>query len=525
MSDGEAEGGSQGRGVEGRRGEQRSLFRNTAAQSAPIVVSFGLSFILAPVMLSQLGLAQFGVWAVTGALAQYAKLLDLGITRSLARFIALYDAEDDRGAIEESLAIGVAAVTAIGVVVFAAAFVAAPILHDSLGVLSTDEMRVVLLCSVGILISALLVSVINAVPVGLRQMEAPNLALVVAGIVNFAGSLVVLILSTKLTDYALVQAGAAVVGIFLAVIALVWTWRRPYLRRPQLGRAREIVSFGLKSQLVTVAELVNVQTDKVIIAAMLGPTTAGAYEIANRVVQGVLAFGTMTLSALIPTATAEIVERGRTVIEEFYSRYTQRTLSIALPLFGALCVSCPFLLVAWLGERPPETDQIVVLLSLAFSCSLTTGVAMTLVMSDGHPGLVAQTAFLVVVLNVSSTLIVAPIWGLWGVLIATVCAEIVASAVFLFRFHRRYGFGWRDFRVAVGPPAMLSLLVAVPFAAIYVIGVDIPDSRLPALLGAIATGGVYAVACWLLGSRLKMLPEKLSTGFIRAKLSGRARPA
>lgn len=510
---------------EPRRGPQRSLFRNTAAQSAPTAVSFGLSFVLAPIMLSRLGLAQFGVWAVTGALAQYARLLDFGVTRSLARFVALYDAQGDRGAIEEALAIGVAAVAAIGAVILAVAVLAAPVLHDSLGVLSSGEMRVVLLCSVGILISALLIDVINAVPVGLRQMDAPNLALVVAGIVNFAGSVVVLVLSTKLTDYALVQVGAAAVGILLALSALAWTWRRPYLRRPNRGRAREIVSFGLKSQLVTVAELVNVQTDKVIIAAMLGPTTAGAYEIANRVVQGVLAFGTMTLSALIPTATAEIVERGRAVIEEFYARYTQRTLSIALPLFGALCVSCPFLLVAWLGERPPETDQIVVLLSVAFSCSLTTGVAMTLVMSDGHPGLVAQTAFLVVVLNVSSTLIVAPIFGLWGVLVATVVAEVTASSVFLYRFHRRYGFGWRDFRIAVGPPAILTLLVALPFAAVYLLGVQIPDSRLPALLGALATGGVYAVACWLLGSWLKMLPEKLRAGFIRAKLSGRARPA
>jgi O-antigen/teichoic acid export membrane protein len=505
--------------------EQRSLFRNTAAQSAPTVVSFGLSFILAPLMLSRLGLAQFGVWAVTGALAQYARLLDFGVTRSLARFVALYDAEGDRGAIEEALAIGVAAVAVIGAVILVAAVALAPLVQDSLGVLDTDEMRIVLLCSVGVLVSALMVDVINAVPVGLRQMDAPNLALVLAGIVNFVGSAVVLILSTELTHYALVQLGAALVGIVLAMIALLWSWRRPFLRRPNRGRAREIVSFGLKSQLVTVAELVNVQTDKVIIAAMLGPTTAGAYEIANRVVQGVLAFGTMTLSALIPTATAEIVARGRGVIEEFYSGYTQRSLSIALPMFGALCVSCPFLLVAWLGERPPETDQIVVLLSLAFATSLTTGVAMTLVMSDGHPGLVAQTALLVVVLNVSSTLIVAPIFGLWGVLIATVAAELIASTVFMVRFHRRYGFGWRDFRVAVGPPLVLTLVVALPFAAIYLIGVDIPDSRLPALLGALATGGVYAVTCWLIGSRLKMLPEKLRAGFIRSKLTGRARPA
>lgn len=501
------------------------LFRNTLFQSAPTFVGFGLSFVLAPIMLSRLGLAQFGVWAVTGALAQYARLFDFGITRSLARFVALFDARDDRHGIEESLAVGLAAVAALGVLMLIAAALAAPLLSDVLGVLDTAEMRVVALSSVGILIAALLIDVINAVPIGLRQMGPPNASLVLGAVVNFVASVVVLTQSTALTDYAVVNAGASVVAVFFALAALIKVWRGPYLRRPNRRRAREIIGFGLKSQAITAAELVNVQTDKVIIAAMLGPKTAGAYEIANRVVQGVLAFGTITLSAMIPTATAEIVERGRQVVEEFYARYTRSSLSIALPMFGALCVSCPFLLVAWLGERPPETDQIVILLALAFSASLTTGVAMTLVMADGHPGLVAQTALLVVVLNVTSTLAVAPIFGLWGVLIATVAAEVTASAVFLVRFHRRYGFGWRDFRHAVGPPAILTLVVAIPYAAVYLVGVPIPDTRLPALAGALATGGTYGVVCWLAASSLGMLPEKLSYGWLRAKLGARGRLA
>jgi O-antigen/teichoic acid export membrane protein len=503
------------------RKKDRGLFRNTASQSAPTVAIFGLSFILAPIMLSRLGLAQFGVWAVTGALAQYARLFDFGVTRSLARFVALYDARDDRRGIEEALAVGIGAVIAVGVPVVVAAVLVAPLLSENLGVLNTAEMRIVLLSSVGILITALLSDVINAVPVGLRQMGPPNLAATVGGVINFVASVVALYLSPHLPVYAVVNFGAAVVAVALAVISLVWVWPGPYFSRPNRGRAREIVGFGLKSQMITVAELVNVQTDKLIIAAMLGPRTAGAYEIGNRVVQGVLAFGTMTLSALIPTATAEIVERGKGVIEEFYSLYTQRSLSIALPLFGGLCVSCPFLLVAWLGQSPPETSQIVVLLSVAFSTSLTTGVAMTLVMSDGSPGLVAQTAFLVVVLNVVSTLAVAPIFGLWGVLIATVGAEITASGIFLYRFHRRYGFAWRDFRKAVGPPAMLTVLVAIPFAALYLVGIDVPTTRAPALLGAVATGGTYGMICWVAGSRLRMLPEKLRVDFVRAKLASR----
>lgn len=505
--------------------EKRSLFRNTAAQSAPTIAVFAFSILLAPLMLSRLGLAQFGVWAVTGAIAQYARLFDFGVTRSLARFVALYDAEGDRRGIEESIGVGIAAVAVLALVTLAGAVVAAPLLSDGLGVLDTEEMRIVLLSSVGILLCNLLADVINAVPVGLRQMGPPNLAATVGSVVNFVASVIVLLLSTSLPVYAVVNLGATAVALLLAIVALFYVWSRPFLGRPNRRRARTILSFGLKSQMITAAELVNVQTDKLIIAAMLGPRVAGAYEIANRVVQGVLAFGTMTLSALIPTATAEIVERGKQVIEEFYSRYTQRSLAIALPLFGVLCVSCPFLLVAWLGQLPPDTEQIVVLLSFAFAASLTTGVAMTLVMADGDPGLVAQTAVLVVVLNVGSTLIVAPIFGLWGVLIATCAAEITASSVFLVRFHRRYGFGWRDFARAVGPPAALTLLAAVPFALVYAAGVEVPSERGPALLGVLATGGPYAVFCWAVGSRLGMLPEKLSAGWLGAKLAARWRPA
>src|ERR1700741_5516174 len=65
------------------------LFRNTLAQSASVAVGYLFSFLLAPIMIARLGLDSFGVWAVTGAFATYAGLLDLGIGRSLARFIAV----------------------------------------------------------------------------------------------------------------------------------------------------------------------------------------------------------------------------------------------------------------------------------------------------------------------------------------------------------------------------------------------------------------------------------------------------
>lgn len=492
--------------------ETRRLFRNTAAQSAPVVTAFVFSFVLAPIMLSRLGLAQFGVWAVTGALAQYARLLDLGITNSLSRFVALYEANDDRRAIEQTVAIGLLAASVVGAAVLAAAALMAPLVSDLIGVLDAGEMRVVLLSSAGIAVANLFVAVLSAVPVGLRRMGPPNVAMTAGYTTNFVASVAALVLSTELTTYALANLGAALVGLLLTAISLAYVWSAPFVGRPSLGRAREIVSFGLKSQTVTLANLVNVQTDKLIIAAMLGPRVAGAYEIGNRIVQGIVSLGLLTLSALIPTATADLVKRGKGVIAEYFGRYTVRSLAIALPMFGAVCVSAPYLLVAWLGEIPPDSVQIIVLLSVAFAVTMATGVAMTLTMSDGRPGLVAQTAIIVVTLNLAGTIVAAPIFGLWGVLIATVAAEIVASVIFLFRFNRLYGLGARVLADGVVRPTAVAVLAALPFGLWYLLGADLPDERGPAAIGLLATGGVYALVCWVVEGRLGLLPERLRLG-------------
>src|SRR5712672_3456575 len=140
--------------------ETKNLFRNTAAQSLPIATTSLFGLILAPIMLSRFGLAQFGVWAVTGALAQYARLLDLGITNSLSRFVALYDAEGDRRAIEETIGIGLIASCAVGVVMIAAAVAAAPLVSDVVGVLDTGEMRLVLVSAAGVSVAYLLSAVL-----------------------------------------------------------------------------------------------------------------------------------------------------------------------------------------------------------------------------------------------------------------------------------------------------------------------------------------------------------------------------
>ena len=125
---------------------------------------------------------------------------------------------------------------------------------------------------------------------------------------------------------------------------------------PSTALLKEVVSFSIKNQVAWFADLINLQTDKLIIALMIDVHAAAVYEIGSRVVAAVRSSAILSVSAIIPTATSRIVDEGREAIGGMYRRYTPRTCATAFPLFMVASVSAPFLLVAWLGSVP-ETQS------------------------------------------------------------------------------------------------------------------------------------------------------------------------
>ncbi len=488
------------------------IFRNSVAQTAALVTGYVFSFILAPIMLWRLGLAQFGVWAVTGAVATYAALIDLGITRALERFVAFHHARGDRRAVEQCFGLGLVVVTIMAVLVCPAVVLAAPWVTHLLGdVLTPAEMRIVMLASASILILGAYRAVMRAVPHGMQRMVEPSFALIAGNIINFAFSLVALAISRDLVVYALANVAAAAVSLIPMAVALRLTWSPVRARVPSKAIVSEVLAFSLKSQVAWIGDLVNNQTDKLIIAVLIDVRAAGAYEIANRVVVALKAVAIMSISALTAASTAMIATEGRRGIADFYRRYTPRAMSVALPLLFFAAVSSPVLMTAWLGDVPASSLLVVVVLTLANAASLTTEVAKVITMGDGRAGEVAQVAVIVVILNIMLTVLLAPLFGILGVVGATALAIVGGSTVFLIRFHRFYGVAGRAYATAVGVPAALACLAAAPVLLFWLLFAGAaPDERLPAFALAAAFFAVYVAVYWPLATRLGILPERLN---------------
>jgi O-antigen/teichoic acid export membrane protein len=493
------------------------LFKNTAAQSADLLTAYVFSLLVAPLMLHRLGLDLFGVWAVTGALATYAGLLDLGITRSLARFIALYDVAGDRAAIRECVGLGLVAVTAMAAVGAIAATVTPPLFASALESISTEDLRRVLLCSVAIFCFTAYRRVLNSVDIGLRRMVPPNVANVFTNVVNFAFSVTALLVDPDLVTYAAANALSYLIGIGAALVGVRHVWGSVPVKWPSRDRARQIVSFGARTQLHAVADLVNLQTDKLIIAFVVGVRAAASYEIGARVVMAARSVGLLAISAMIPTIAAHIAQHGRATLRQLYRRYTTLTVGLSYPVLGLTCVTAPFLLHAWLNEVPPDATGVVVLLTAAYLLPLAAEAAMNVAVGDGRPGLVSSNSIVTAAVNVALTAALAPLLGFWGVLAGTVLALSAGSLVFVVRFLRTYGLPFRDHLAAVGPPAALALgLTAALIPVGVLLGWD-TVSRLRSAAVVVSCVAVYTIVYWPLAGRLGFLPEKLTLPVLRRR--------
>jgi O-antigen/teichoic acid export membrane protein len=485
--------------------EGYSLVRNTFAQSGPLMLGYFYSFAAAPIIVAGLGLRQFGIWALTGALAQYGSLLDLGVGRSLSRYIAAYST--NRLRCGEYMTVGFLSVAIVGAPLGVAAVFGAAPLSALLGGISPHDMRIVLVSSVVLLLCSMLASVISAYPIGLRRMVAPNVGLAVGATINFAASVGAIWLGASLPGYALANAGAGVLTVIVVAAIVLSTEGWLPLAAPNGGRTRQFIVFAFRNQVVRAMELVNYQSDKIVVALAVSPTAAGAYELANRVALAARQIGVYPTTALVPVLSAEHARFGLREVRARYGRLAEVTVAIAFPSLWLTAAIGPLLLGAWLAQVPPDSEAILLVLSLAYLANVSSGVAYAMTAALGNPTIAASTSVATALLNIVLTAGLAPFYGLWGVLAGTAFALTAGAVAQVVMIHRAFHLQARAYWAAVISTTRVCLLLALPvFAVAYG---NVITGRLSQALAVVILSLAYVTLYSIWAIRQRRFPRSL----------------
>ena len=504
---------------QGKPGRIQSLRVGATSQILPLIASYGLNLLATPYVVGHLGLREFGIWAMTGAMAQYAALLDLGAARAANRFVALFHArgetEKDRAVVGicVSLALGLGAI--LGTIVFFGAGLAQSILHTG----DPGLTRFLLLCSVMILTCGLIARILAAASFGRGRQLPPNVGLALLGASQLVGGVSSLAIMGTLRSFAFGTAMGAAVGLCVVIIVIVVDEGRITIGWPRTDLAREIIVFGMHSQVAGSADVVLYQSGKLIAGIVIGPAAAGAYELGIRLIQGVQAFGGAMSVAINTHLTRAYATAGMDGIREQYSRLTRRNAAVAifLPfLLGATAFSAVPL---WLGGGHHPAIMVASALAFGIAVNVATGVCAATTYAIGRPDLAGAVGAVYASLSVILAIPCAVAFGFKGLVAAYACWIPIGNLFGVWFLQSRVGISLKTFIGAVAGPfavALTATAVALPINLIAA-----PDSRADAVAPFLFSSLGFCLVYISLATKLDYLP-RISIGALVRRFRGDA---
>jgi O-antigen/teichoic acid export membrane protein len=422
------------------------LLLNTGLSAVQVVVNAVAMLVLYGWVYDLLGARVGSVWSVVLAWTSAASVASLGLSGGVAKFVAQYDARDDRR--HAARLVETAALSVAGLLIVVLLLIRVP-LDWLLGRIYADE-------------PDLLVSAVELLPYALGSFWLASVGLVilsgidglqrvsVRNVLVMVGSLILLALTWRwmpgqgligLAKAQVVQNAFLVVGGWIGLRVLLpalhvlpafWRW----------AHLREMLGYGVGAQAISLAQMLFEPTAKGFLAAS-NPASALFFDMAHKLVGQSRAVITTAHAALVPTLS-NWNERAPERLRSTYlvsCRLMLLVVAIGLP---ALVGLAPYISTWWLGTHEP--------LFVVFLCLLAGGWMLNLLNNPAYFDNMGSGALrdnvvghaLTGVLNLVFGWIALQTIGDVGVAVAFVVALLAGNAYVLVRFERRSGIASAD---------------------------------------------------------------------------------
>ncbi|MGH3949459.1 MAG: lipopolysaccharide biosynthesis protein, partial [Pseudonocardiaceae bacterium] len=400
------------------------------AQASPLIANLAL----APFLIDRLGLDRFGVWSLILIFLVTFTALDGGVGASLARFYAYHCARGDRAGAGR-LAIGsLALFLTLGGLVSGACLLLAPTVVELLNIpahLRGEAVAVLRL--LGPLVALALVT--NSAT-SLLQANARFRGLAGVSVCSAVGYVAGVLL---VVDHGQDLSTLAVVTSTRYVILLgggFWLGRRHIsLRRPLLPDAsllREFRDYAVRMQLSGLTTFLNGEIDALVIAAVLPIRFVGIYAIGYQAASALRSLPLYAFPPILTRMTGSYAHHGMTgAVREFHA--LQARWVPAVLAYGAMTTSAvAFAVYVWLGPEFLLSGVVAVTLLAGYSGHVAiTGMRTCFVRAIGRPGPETRYSWFATVCNLALTVPMAYLFGVIGVVAATVIGLLAGSLYFV----------------------------------------------------------------------------------------------
>lgn len=447
-----------------------SLLRNSVANLMGGGLPALVMIITTPVMVSKLGLVDYGLLTIITAVIGYFSFIDINLTAGVVKFVSEYRAVEDRARECQTIVLGFLIYGAVGLFGALAVYTfALPLALHGFSISEsqlTPAVTALRIGAVGFLVGQLQ-QYFNSLPQAIQRYDVSAKLDALFGVLVPLVSVAALLSGGGIVQMMLIRVCAST----LHLAALLFTCRRlfPEFRwsNPSRALARTVMSFSGFSYLSKLASLTYAHADKLIIGSLLGMEAVTLYSVPATVINRFLGL-TFRMSSVVFPAASDLSARGDLAgLRKVYLELTRNVTFLNGAIVALAVVFGHELLYYWIGSSIANAGwPVFLLIALAMFMDSLTNIPSLVNDGLGHARVSGFFALIRAILGVLVTYIFAGSMGIIGVAIGHLLASALMTGAFLIFVHgRSLPYSLKDF---IGQALSWPLIaIAVPAVAVW----------------------------------------------------------
>ncbi len=461
-----------------------------------------LSIVTVPYMVGRMGMAAYGIYALTFLVIGYFGLLDFNLTVGLTKYVAECHELGDRRRMGQTIGSGIAFAGAMGLVGGVAIIVFAPFgpgLFKVPPAMTGQAVVAFRLAGAGFLLSVL-GGAYSCVPAGLSQYGAVARLNAIFATVSVALVIAALVAGTGVVG----AVAASTLGVAARTVAFFLLTRRllpprEYPRTWSAGEARRLAIFSAASFLGRVSGEMDLTVDRLVVGGMLGVGVLPLYTVPNNLAARLTTFSYQMTQVVMPVASGMTASGDWARLRRAYLRVTRLVLVVNTGLAAvAVVVARPFLTV-WMGAGfADRTWVLMTVVVVAYYVIELTNVPSHIIDGAGRPIVNGVFSALQAVLNLALLIPLVNLMGVLGGGVAFLVPALIMVPVYIaYAHHKVIGVRASEYLREIARPLAAGVFAtAGGLAVVSVLGTTV----ISVVASAATTVVLYVLATALLGA-------------------------
>jgi O-antigen/teichoic acid export membrane protein len=347
--------------------DTRRIVTNAASSVVQIIVSGLTLVILYRYLLETIGVAQLGVWSLVLATSSIIQVANFGLTGTVVKHIAEYDAKGDKKSLAVAVETAVITVAFLSLILIVCVYPASKyyLAFAMDGQLYQDALGILPLALVAFLVM-MVTSIYQSGLYGCQLIVQRNGLLIAESVSHLALCLLLaprygllgLAYARVTQNIMTLTASAAFLKRNVSPLALI-----PY--RWDKNQFKQMIGYATNFQMISLLAMLSDPITKALLSRVGGVSMVGYYEMASKFVQLFRSLIVNANQVLVP-AFANLGQVQPCRVSELYLKSHRMVIYLALPGFGLLAVCTPLVSELWIGRIEPVFVWSMILLCVGW---------------------------------------------------------------------------------------------------------------------------------------------------------------